>query len=68
MCQKRIIFSLIKNREVMLDVIESLKDSEFIKEVLKSEEVSLEKRIVSAEFYQELVDEGGQINYSQTTK
>lgn len=68
MCQERIIFSLIKDNEIVTDFVESLKESDFVKEILKNDKTSLKERIVSSEYYQELVDEGGQLNYSQSKK
>ncbi len=68
MCQERIIFSLIKDNEIVTDFVESLKESDLVKEILKNEKTSLKERIVSSEYYQELVDEGGQLNYSQSKK
>lgn len=68
MCQERIIFSLIKDSEIVADIVESLKESDFVKEILKNGKASLKERTVSSEYYQELVDEGGQLNYSQSKK
>lgn len=63
MIKERVIISFMEDNVIVMDVIEEQEHSLDVLKKIEDKQVVLKKRIVSDEYYQELVDEGGYLIY-----
>lgn len=60
---ERYVFEVSNNGKVVCDFTDSMAKSSELKEIV-CDESKIQERLVSEEFYQEVVDEGGILKYN----
>lgn len=60
---ERYVFEVSNNGKIVCDFIDSMAESSELKDII-CDEYKIKERLVSEEFYQEVVDEGGILKYN----